>query len=78
MAKLEVGQYWRTAAGEIVLIKCDMWGTEVLPEDECSGPGTHFEADNGMIYRQYLKRKGRYYTFSWMEKYPTDLISLEG
>lgn len=77
MVELKVGQVWRTDGDGLVVLMDDLWGTGVLPECECSGPGTHFRADNAMIYRQNLKDNNRYYTFSCMVEVPSDLVTLE-
>jgi hypothetical protein len=66
MVELKVGQIWKTAEGEIVLIR-EQWNDN---ED-------HFQGDNGLIYRQFLNDGNRYFTFSCMSEEPSDLVSLE-
>ena len=66
MIELKVGQIWETAEGEIVLIR-EQWEDM---ED-------YFQADNGLVYRQYLNDGNRYFTFSWRSEEPSDLVSLK-
>ena len=64
MVELKVGQVWRRAGGDLV----------VITEEFENGL---FSADDGFLYWQDLKDDERYYTFSWRSREVTDLMFLE-